>query len=65
MGRLPSFLAFGIGILAAIITTLAFLIDVILVAIVRKQVHKETYGDLTLVWGNAVCNQVPHVPSIS
>ncbi|PPQ70752.1 hypothetical protein CVT25_000073 [Psilocybe cyanescens] len=52
--RLPSFLTMGIGSLAAFFTTVVFLIDVILVAVVRKRVHNATDGDLNLVWGNAV-----------
>ncbi|KAF5365598.1 hypothetical protein D9758_003236 [Tetrapyrgos nigripes] len=44
----------GIGILAALFTTIVFLIDVILVAVVRNHVNDRTDGDLTLDWGNAV-----------
>ena len=42
------------SLLAALLTTTAFLIDVILVAIVRHRVRKETDGDVSLTWGNAV-----------
>ncbi|KAJ6630692.1 actin cortical patch SUR7/pH-response regulator pali [Mycena sp. CBHHK59/15] len=52
--RLPSLLTLGIGLLTAILTTIVFLIDVILVAVVRNHVHKDTDGVLTLNWGNAV-----------
>ncbi|KAF5330610.1 hypothetical protein D9619_005813 [Psilocybe cf. subviscida] len=52
--RLPSLLTMGIGSLAAVITTAAFLIDVIVVAIVRKRVRDATDGDVNLIWGNAV-----------
>ncbi|KAJ7109276.1 actin cortical patch SUR7/pH-response regulator pali [Mycena epipterygia] len=52
--RLPSLLALIIGLATAVLTTVTFLIDVILVAVVRKHVHSDTDGILTLNWGNAV-----------
>ncbi|KAJ7685088.1 pali-domain-containing protein [Mycena polygramma] len=52
--RLPSLLALGPGVLAAILTTIAFLIDAILVGTVKSHVHKDTDGTVTLNWGNAV-----------
>ncbi|KAJ7489811.1 pali-domain-containing protein [Mycena galericulata] len=52
--RLPSLLALIMGLLTAVLTTVVFLIDVILVAVVRSHVHKDTDGALTLTWGNAV-----------
>ena len=52
--RLPSFITLSIGSLAAFLTTVIFLIDVILVAVIRKRVRKATDGDIDLVWGNAV-----------
>jgi hypothetical protein len=52
--RIPSLLTVGVGSLATFFTTLVFLIDVILVAVVRKRVRNATDGDLDLVWGNAV-----------
>jgi len=52
--RLPSLLALGVGLITAVLTTIVFLIDVILVAVVRGKVHKDTDGLLTLTWGNAV-----------
>ncbi|KAJ7470666.1 pali-domain-containing protein [Mycena latifolia] len=52
--RLPSLLALIIGLLTAVLTTIVFLIDCILVAVVRKHVHNDTDGVLTLTWGNAV-----------
>jgi len=52
--RLPSLFALIIGLVTAILTTVVFLIDVVLVAVVRKHVHNETHGVLTLTWGNAV-----------
>jgi hypothetical protein len=42
------------SLLAAIVTTVVFLIDVILVAVVRKRVHDKTDGIVSLTWGNAV-----------
>jgi len=52
--RLPSFITLGVGSLTAFVTTLVFLIDVILVAIIRKRVRKATDGEVDLVWGSAV-----------
>ncbi|KAJ7219178.1 pali-domain-containing protein [Mycena pura] len=52
--RLPSLLALVVGLITAVLTTVVFLIDVILVAVVRSKVHKDTDGLLTLTWGNAV-----------
>jgi xanthine/uracil permease len=52
--RLPSLLALVLGIITAILTTIVFIIDVSLVAVVRSHVHKDTEGALTLNWGNAV-----------
>jgi len=52
--RLPSFLTLGFGILATLLTTIVFLIDVILVAVVRNRIKNDTDGDVTLNWGNAV-----------
>jgi len=52
--RLPSLITLGVGILTAVLATIVFLIDVILVALVRHRVHNETNGDLVLNWGNAV-----------
>jgi hypothetical protein len=43
-----------VGSLAAFLTTVVFLIDVILVAVVRKRIRDATDNDLDLVWGNAV-----------
>ncbi|KAI0375035.1 pali-domain-containing protein [Pilatotrama ljubarskyi] len=44
----------GIALLAAIITTIIFLIDVIFVAVVRHRINDESHGVLQLSWGNAV-----------
>jgi len=52
--RIPSLITLGVGSLATFLTTVVFLIDVIVVAVVRKRVHNATDGDLNLVWGNAV-----------
>ncbi|PPQ72143.1 hypothetical protein CVT26_006899 [Gymnopilus dilepis] len=52
--RLPSLLTVIVGNLAAVLTTLVFLIDVIFVAVARKRVHNASHGELDLVWGNAV-----------
>ncbi|THU86424.1 pali-domain-containing protein [Dendrothele bispora CBS 962.96] len=52
--RLIYLVTLGVGILAALFSTIVFLIDVILVAVVRNHVNDQTDGDLTLNWGNAV-----------
>ncbi|KAJ3742201.1 pali-domain-containing protein [Lentinula detonsa] len=52
--RLPSLITLGVGILATLFTTIIFLIDVIVVAVVRNGVKDDTNGVVTLNWGNAV-----------
>ncbi|KII89211.1 hypothetical protein PLICRDRAFT_175431 [Plicaturopsis crispa FD-325 SS-3] len=52
--RLASFFTLAFGLLAALVTTVVFLIDVIFVAVVRNKVHDHTSGSLDLTWGNAV-----------
>ncbi|KAF7967828.1 hypothetical protein HWV62_17496 [Athelia sp. TMB] len=52
--RVASFFTLGSGILAALITTIVFFIDVGLVASVRHKVKNDTQGDVALNWGNAV-----------
>ncbi|KDQ60710.1 hypothetical protein JAAARDRAFT_31686 [Jaapia argillacea MUCL 33604] len=52
--RGASILTLLLGILAAFVTTVIFLVDVIGIAIVRSKVHSATSGELTLSWGNAV-----------
>jgi len=52
--RLASLLTLGTGLIAALLTTVVFLIDVILVAIVRDHVNHSAHGDLNFNWGNAV-----------
>ncbi|KAI9065141.1 pali-domain-containing protein [Trametes sanguinea] len=44
----------GVALLAAVLTTLSFLLDVIFVAVVRHKVDNEADGVLHLSWGNAV-----------
>ncbi|KAH9484232.1 hypothetical protein JR316_0003712 [Psilocybe cubensis] len=44
----------GIASLTAFLTTVVFLIDVIVVAVVRARVRNATDDHLDLVWGNAV-----------
>ncbi|KAF8969969.1 actin cortical patch SUR7/pH-response regulator pali [Flammula alnicola] len=52
--RFPSLITMGLGSFTAFLTTVVFLIDVILVAVVRKRVRDATDGRITMVWGNAV-----------
>ncbi|KAJ3994066.1 pali-domain-containing protein, partial [Lentinula boryana] len=52
--RLPSLITLGVGILATLLTTIIFLIDVIVVAVIRNGVKDDTNGVVTLNWGNAV-----------
>lgn len=47
-------LTFWIGLLAAGLTTLIFLIDAILVAVIRKAVRDVSHGDIDLSFGNAI-----------
>lgn len=42
------------GVLAVLLTTMVFLIDVTFVAIARHRMRSELNGALTLTWGNAV-----------
>ncbi|KAJ7098019.1 pali-domain-containing protein [Mycena belliarum] len=51
--RLPALVALIAGLLTAVLTTIVLLIDVVLVAMVRKRVHNDTDGILTLTWGSA------------
>ncbi|KAI0780791.1 pali-domain-containing protein [Trametes elegans] len=44
----------GIALLAAVIATIIFLVDVIFVAVVRHKINDESHGVLQLSWGNAV-----------
>lgn len=50
-----SFCILFFGLLPALLSTIVFLIDVILVAVVRSHIKSETDGIVTLAWGNAVC----------
>jgi len=54
VSRIASLLTLGTGLIAALLTTIVFLIDVILVAIVRSHVNGAVHGDLSFNWGNAV-----------
>jgi uncharacterized membrane protein YozB (DUF420 family) len=53
-GRLPYLISLGAILLAAFITTIAFLVDVTFVAVIRKKLSNDTDGDLSLNYGNAV-----------
>jgi len=52
--RLPALITLILGAVAAFITSLTFIFDIILVAKTRHKVHSDTDGILTLSWGNAV-----------
>jgi len=54
-GRRASLVTIFIGILAALMSTIIFFIDLGLVLTVRNKVKNATNGDLQLNWGNAVC----------
>ena len=44
----------SIGITTSLLSTIVFLIDVILVAVVRHSINKDSDGVIGLDWGNAV-----------
>jgi hypothetical protein len=52
--RVASILTFISTLIAAKLTTIVFVIDVVLVPVIRHRVKNETDGFLTLSWGNAV-----------
>jgi len=52
-GRISSAIATGSGILAAVITTLVFIIDCVFTAIARTRIHKATEGKAFVKFGNA------------
>ncbi|KJA27541.1 hypothetical protein HYPSUDRAFT_63219 [Hypholoma sublateritium FD-334 SS-4] len=52
--RLPSLITLVVGSLAALLTTVVFLIDVIFIAVARHRVADATDDTVTLSWGNAV-----------
>lgn len=52
--RVVSLCTLGSGILTALLTTIAFFIDIGLVASVRHKVKNDTDGILQLHWGNGV-----------
>jgi len=54
VSRIASLLTVCTGLLAALFTTIVFLIDVIFVAIVRHRINNATDGELNLNWGAAV-----------
>ncbi|KAI0082731.1 pali-domain-containing protein [Panus rudis PR-1116 ss-1] len=54
VSSLASILTFLVGFVAALLTTIVFLIDVIAVAVVRHRIRDDTDGSLNLNWGNAV-----------
>ena len=51
--RLASALATGTGILAAVLTTLVFIIDCVLVGVAKSRIHNKTSGDAYAKYGNA------------
>ena len=52
--RLCSGFTLAMSILAAVVTTVVFLIDVIFVAVVRNKIKNSTDGDVTATWGVGV-----------
>lgn len=52
--RISSGVTLAAALLAALITTIVFLIDVIAVAVVRREIRDATEGDVTGSYGNAV-----------
>ncbi|KZT26306.1 pali-domain-containing protein [Neolentinus lepideus HHB14362 ss-1] len=52
--RGASILTLIFGLLATLVTTAVFLVDVIMVAVVRTKVHNESDGVIWLTFGNAV-----------
>jgi len=53
-GRRPYLLSLGAVGLAAFFSSIAFLIDVSFVAVVRNKLRHDSGGDLTLAFGNSV-----------
>jgi len=52
--RFWDLLATIVGVFAAVLTTLVFIIDIVFVSIARSKLHHSTSGDATVAWGNAV-----------
>ncbi|KAF6765112.1 actin cortical patch SUR7/pH-response regulator pali [Ephemerocybe angulata] len=52
--RLPSFLTFGVGVLAALAATAAFVGNIVIVAIVRRRIRDDAGGAVNMTWGNGV-----------
>lgn len=65
VSRGASFLTLGIGLFAALLTTVVFLIDVIFVAIAKHQINHDTDGVVSGTWGNAVRVSLSPNPSLA
>lgn len=52
--RMCSGITLAASILAAVLTTIVFLIDVIFVAVVRQKLNVDTNGEVKATWGVAV-----------
>ena len=52
-GRISAAIASGAAVLAAILTTLVFIIDCIFTAIAKSKIHKATQGKAYVKFGNA------------
>lgn len=53
VSRIASFLTFGLGLLAALAATAAFVINIVIVAIVRNRLRVSSDG-LNFYWGNGI-----------
>ena len=54
--RVCSGITLAISLLAAVLTTIVFLIDVIFVAVVRHKLNDDTDGQVKATWGVGVSN---------
>lgn len=61
--RGASFFTLGVGLFAALLTTVVFLIDVIFVAVAKSDIKTDTDGLVTGTWGNAVRLLIPLAPN--
>jgi len=52
--RLWDLLATGTGIVAAVLSSIVFIIDIVFCAIAKSKLHTKTQGIATVNWGNAV-----------
>ena len=52
--RACSAITLALAILASILTTIVFLIDVIAIAVARHKIKNATDGEVTVTWGNGV-----------